>query len=1013
MVSEFKEENYEEAILELFEDKLGYQVESGYDINRDYENPLYMDVVEESLFEINPDIPHDVINETILKLQDFGLGSVTDKNIIFSDYLQNGIEISHLEDNEEITYLVKLVDYDNIENNDFRVVNQWTITNNSQEEVRRPDVIVFLNGLPVVVMELKSPSREDVDVSEAYTQLKNQIDKIPNLFYYNAFCVMSNLAINKVGTITSSEDRFMEWKSIDGSYESTEYADFNTFFEGIFEKKHFVDILKNFLLYSRNDGLNPIKILGAYHQYFAVHKAVNSTVDATCSDHKAGVFWHTQGSGKSLSMVFYVHLLDKIMKNPTFVIVTDRTDLDDQLFIQFSNCSNFLRQEPIQADSREDLKNLLNNRQANGIFFTTIQKFDEYTEPLSNREDIIVIVDEAHRSQYGLETTIDLKTGRKKIGAARRLRDALPNATYIGFTGTPLFKDKNTREIFGNYIDIYDMTQSVKDKATVPIYYEDRVVNLKLDEEILNEIDQKYDELAKNAEISDIQRSKKELSRMEVILGSDETIQTLVNDIIEHYENNREFELTGKAMIVAYSRNIAMKIYAEILKQRPDWNEKINIVMTSSNKDPEEWHSIIGTKAHKNELARKFKDNNDPFKIAIVVDMWLTGFDVPSLSTMYVYKPMIDHSLMQAIARVNRVYKDKEGGLIVDYIGLTRALKQAMQNYTKDDQKNYGDMSLENTAYPEFQKQLEICEDLFYGYNFSDFYKESNLKRADTIKGGANFILSKNTEESEDEYLHESLKLKQALSLCRSKTTEDERTKAAYFLAVRSLLLKITKINNNKISINEINDQINELLKHSIKNEGIINLFKTNKKEISLFNDEFLQQIKQMPEKNIAQKILEKLIKENITKFKKTNLVKSEQFSKLLNDTISKYINGHISNEEVIQELIEIGNKIKQEKTKGKKLGLTPEEQAFYDAITKPKGIKDFYNNEELIKMTQELTDKLNKTKTIDWRKKRKSRAKMKTIVKRLLKEYNYPPDEIPDAMEIVIKQCELMADNI
>lgn len=1007
----FKEDNYEKALLELFEYQLGYDVECGYDIGRDYENPLYMPVFEESLRRINCDLPSVAIDEAIIELQDFDLGSLEFRNDIFTSYLQNGITVSYMDGDEECSAVVSLIDYDDIGNNDFRVINQWIITNNSEDEERRPDIVVFVNGLPLVVMELKSPSREEVDISDAYTQLKNQMNKIPKLFYYNAFCVMSNMAINKAGTLTASEDRFMEWKSTDGSYENTQSADFNTFFEGIFEKERFIDILKNFLLYSR-DSQSYSKIVGSYHQYFAVRKAVESTLRAIKGDHKAGVFWHTQGSGKSLSMVFYVHLLEQILENPTFVIVTDRNDLDNQLFTQFMQCSEFLRQTPIQAEGKEDLKNLLNNRKANGIFFTTIQKFDEYNEPLTERDDVIVLSDEAHRSQYGLEIKVNPQTGKKIVGDARRLRDALPNATYIGFTGTPISsKDKSTREIFGDYIDIYDMTQSVEDKATVPIYYEDRAVNIKLDKKILDEIDEKYDKLSENALNYDIEKSKKQLSKMEVILGSKETINTLVDDIIKHYEENREYELTGKAMIVAYSRNIAMKIYERILEIKPEWNEKVNIVMTSSNKDPEEWHDIIGTKAHKVELSRKFKDDNDPFKIAIVVDMWLTGFDVPSLATMYMYKHMEEHTLMQAITRVNRVYRDKEGGLIVDYIGLANSLKRAMSNYTLNDQKNYGDQNIENTAYPEFQKQLEICEDLFYGHDFTSFYEESDLKRANAIKEGVNFIESKNSEEAEDEYLKESLKLKQALSLCRSKTTEDERMDAAYFIAVRSLLSQITK--KGQISLKEINNQINQLLKHSIKSEGILNLFEANQEEISLFDSTFLETIATMPEVNLARKMLEKIINDQIKIYRKTNIVKSEQFSKLLSDTLTKYTNGHISSEDVIKELIKMGENIKQAQDNGKKLGLTTEEQAFYDAITKPERIKDFYKNEELITMTQELTRKLNESKTIDWRKKKSARAKMKTIVIRLLRKYDYPPNEEKDAIETVLQQCELIADNI
>lgn len=507
------------------------------------------------------------------------------------------------------------------------------------------------------------------------------------MFIYNAICVMSDQLTSKAGTITSGEDRFMEWKTKDGDYENTQFAQFDTFFEGMFKKERLLDIIKNFICFS-NEGINAFKILAGYHQYFAVRKAIESTKHATVTDGKGGVFWHTQGSGKSLSMVFYAHLLQEALDSPTIVVITDRNDLDDQLYGQFAKCKEFLRQEPIHAESRENLKSLLAGRQANGIIFTTMQKFEESHEALSERNNIIVMADEAHRGQYGLTETVDAKTGKIKIGTARIIRNTLPNAIYIGFTGTPISsKDRSTREVFGDYIDIYDMTQAVEDGATRPVYYESRVIKLNLDEDTLRLIDSEYDVIAENADGEVVEKSKRELGKMEAVLGNDNTINSLVCDILDHYENNRENLLTGKAMIVAYSRPIAMKIYKRILELRPAWTEKVGVVMTSGNNDPEEWRKIIGNKHHKDELAKKFKDNNSPMKIAIVVDMWLTGFDVPSLATMYVYKPMSGHNLMQAIARVNRVFRDKEGGLVVDYVGIASALKQAMNDYTSRDKR--------------------------------------------------------------------------------------------------------------------------------------------------------------------------------------------------------------------------------------------------------------------------------------------------------------------------------------
>lgn len=703
--SNYTEANYENSVIELFRNDLGYEYVYGPDIERDFYNPLYEDVLLDSLYRLNRGRSDDAIQDALFKLKNFENGELVQKNVAFMDYLQNGIPVRYFVDGEERSSIVYLVDYKNPDNNSFIIANQWTFIENSN---KRPDVILFLNGLPVVLVELKSPSREETDASEAYRQLRNYMQEIPSMFIYNAICVMSDQLTSKAGTITSGEDRFMEWKTRDGDYENTQFAQFDTFFEGMFKKERLLDIIKNFICFS-NEGINSFKILAGYHQYFAVRKAIESTKHATVTDGKGGVFWHTQGSGKSLSMVFYAHLLQEALDSPTIVVITDRNDLDDQLYGQFAKCKEFLRQEPIHAESRENLKSLLADRQANGIIFTTMQKFEESHEALSERNNIIVMADEAHRGQYGLAETVDAKTGKIKIGTARIIRNTLPNATYIGFTGTPISsKDRSTREVFGDYIDIYDMTQAVEDGATRPVYYESRVIKLNLDEDTLRLIDSEYDIMAENADGEVVEKSKRELGKMEAVLGNDNTINSLVCDILDHYENNRENLLTGKAMIVAYSRPIAMKIYKRILELRPAWTEKVGVVMTSGNNDPEEWRKIIGNKHHKDELAKKFKDNNSPMKIAIVVDMWLTGFDVPSLATMYVYKPMSGHNLMQAIARVNRVFRDKEGGLVVDYVGIASALKQAMNDYTSRDKKNYGDTDVAKVAYPKFWKSFQF-----------------------------------------------------------------------------------------------------------------------------------------------------------------------------------------------------------------------------------------------------------------------------------------------------------------
>ena len=1028
----YTEANYENAVIEVFRDTLGYDYTYAPDLARDYADPLYMDELLPALRRVNPELPEAALTEAVYKLRNFEGGTVLQKNVQFMDYLQNGVSVNFYDKGEQRAALIYLADYMNVDRNIFTVANQWTIIENSE---KRPDIIVFLNGLPVVVFELKSPSREETDASEAFLQLRNYMHEIPSLFIYNAFLVMSDLAISKAGSITAGEDRFMEWKTKDGSYENTQYAQFDTFIEGMFDKARLLDIIKNFICFS-----DEVKILGAYHQYFAVRKAVASTANATVTDGKGGVFWHTQGSGKSLSMVFYAHLLQDALNSPTIVLLTDRNDLDDQLFGQFAKCSDFLRQVPQQAESRTHLKELLAGRQVNGIIFTTAQKFEESNDCLSDRRNIVVMADEAHRSQF-IDERVDSKTGRIQKSFGLIIRESLPNATYIGFTGTPISsKDRSTIEVFGNYIDIYDMTQAVEDGATRSVYYESRVIHLKLDEDVLRLIDAEYDIMSQNAEDYAIEKSKKELGRMDSILGAEQTITALCEDIVKHYEENRAHELTGKALIVGYSRSIAMAIYRKLLEFRPEWDEKIGVVMTESNKDPEKWRGIIGNKRRRDELAKRFKNNDDPMKIAIVVDMWLTGFDVPSLATMYVYKPMSGHNLMQAIARVNRVYKNKEGGLVVDYVGIASALKQAMNDYTNRDKNNYGDTDIAKTSLPKFIEKLEVCRDLFHGFDYSGFMRvnATDLSRAKAISGGVNFLTAivsqpahyvmegqsqpllmvaepsvgyGETTSRKEAFVKEAMLLRQALSLCRSLLTPEQRYEAAYFEAVRTLLTRITG-EGKPLSLKEINARINELLKASIQSEGVINLFSDVDIGFSLFDPKFLDEIAKMKEKNLAVEILKKLLAEQVSLYRKTNLVKSEKFSEMLSRAMKAYLNGMLSNEEVIAELMKMAKEMANSQAEGDAMGLSSEELAFYDALTRPEAVKDFYQNEELVAMTHELTDMLRKNRTIDWQKKESARAGMRRMVKKLLRKYKYPPEGMEDAIATVIGQCDMWTDN-
>lgn len=860
-------------------------------------------------------------------------------------------------------------------------------------------------------MELKSASREEVSANDAYLQLKNYMQAIPNLFRFNTFSIISDMIITLAGTITADKDRYMQWKSSDGKTEEERTYIFDILYKGMFQKQNLLNLIQNFVIFleneARGDGKDS-KILSAYHQYYAVNKAVESTQKAVQTDGKAGVFWHTQGSGKSLSMVFYAGMLTTALNNPTLLLITDRNDLDDQLFSTFSKATNHLRQVPIQAKSRAHLKQLLEGREAGGIIFTTLQKFEESTESLTDRKNVVVIADEAHRSHYGLGAKVDIKSGRIKYGMAKHVRDALPNASFIGFTGTPIDSaDRSTKEIFGNYIDIYDMTQAVEDGVTVPIYYESRVVNLKLKKDILNKIDKAYNDMATKAEPYNIARSKQELGNMESILGADETIKELVNDVLQHYDDRKHI-LAGKALLVAYSRPIAMKIYKRLIEVCPSIKDQLAIVMTTSNQDPEDWYKIVGNKEQRKETARKFKDPTSELKICIVVDMWLTGFDVPSLNTMYIYKPMKGHTLMQAIARVNRVFGEKEGGLIVDYIGIAGALRQAMMDFTKRDQDNYMNNDIAESAFPKFLEQLEICRDLMHPTDYQKFFSGNDLNRANAIIIGMDHIIQDDARKKS--YLKEAKALNKAESLCRSLLTINQKLESAYFEAVRAGVTKV--VGKGKLSLKEINDTINELLKASIHSEGVINLFKDSP-EFSLFDPKYLDSIKRMPQKNLAAELLQKLLNDQIKVFKRTNLVKAEKFSDRMQELLQRYRNGLITHAEVIDELIDMANSIIEEENSEGEMGLTKEEIAFYSAITKPENIHDFYENDVLIEMTHELTEMLRKNQTIDWQLKEQAQAKMRSMIKRLLKRYGYPPDEVPDAINIVLAQAKNTADSL
>lgn len=1006
--TKFTEDSYEQALIALFRDELDYDYIYGPDIERDYRQPCYVDALEPALRRLNPNLPDAVIEEATKRVLYATDSTLIQSNEAFMRALQDGLEVPYMHDGEERTAIVNLIDYAHKDKNTYHIANQWRVEG---LDAIRCDMVVFINGMPLVVIELKSPSEEGVSVSDAYLQIRNYQLKAPDLFTYNAFNVISDMFTTLAGTITANEERYMEWKSVDGKYEDKEHVNYDTFFHGIFPKDRLLDILRNFICFDHREG-QPAKILAGYHQYFAVNNALTCTHRAIKGDGKIGVFWHTQGSGKSLSMVFFAHLLTHHFQESTIVVVTDRNDLDDQLYGQFSRCADFLRQKPIQATSKAELGDLLRDRKAGGIFFTTIQKFEEDTRFLSDRRNIIVMTDEAHRSQYG-DVSYDVLKARTKKGYAKLMREALPNASFIGFTGTPISdRDRDTQEVFGDYIDIYDMTQSVRDHATLPVYYESRAMKLKLNPEILEQLDEEFDTLD-SLGITDMQleKTKHKLSRLEEVLGAPETINSLVDDILLHYTKYRQDELTGKVMIVAYNRKIAMDIYRRILALQPTWTEKVKVVMTSNNQDPEEWRSVIGNEAYRKQLATEFKDEKSPLKIAIVVDMWLTGFDVPSLSTMYMYKPMAGHNLMQAIARVNRVFPEKEGGLIVDYIGIAQALKRAMKEYTDRDKKKFGDPDIAKTALTTYREKDEICHDLFFGFDFSQYPSATDAEKGQIIKSAANFLLATDKETKRKAFIQESALLHNAVTLCRSLLSDEQLQIVAFYDAVRVLLMRF-ETSRNAVKAKEVNERIRNLLAQSVQSEGIVVLFDDKNRDFSLFDDTFLEEIRRMKEKNLAVEILKKLLKGVINGYKQTNVVQSAKFSELLSQALSLYLKGMLTNEEVISELIRLAHQIKEAEQQGNDLGLTAEEKAFYDALTQQEAVRQAYSDEQFIALTKELTDKLRKNRTIDWNKRESAQAGMRKMVKHLLRQYDYPPEGQKQALEIVMQQCEQWAEQ-
>ena len=1005
----FTEEQLEDMTMSLL-DKLNYECKNGYDIERDYHSVFYDDTLFDDIANINRDFTDEQINEAIKTIKNLTYNNVVEDNKEFTKYLLQGVPVE-VKINAGYQYKnVKLIDFDNVENNHFQAINQFTII---EFEQKRPDIIIFVNSIPLVVIELKTATNEDVKLEDAYLQLhKYREVSIPSLFRYNQFLVISDGVTAKAGTITSPYSRFSDWKKVEDTDIVTEnMPTHETLFNGMFRKDRLLDLIGNYILYS-----NDSKILAQYHQYFGVKKAIKSTVTTGTKTGKAGIVWHTQGSGKSFSMVFYAGNMIKMLLNPTILVVTDRNDLDNQLYETFYKCSEFLKQKPVQADTRSDLKELLKDRVAGGVFFTTLQKFEEESGLLSDRDDILVLVDEAHRSHYGLEATIKLNLetmeAYKKYGTAKFLHDALPNAIYIGFTGTPVeTKDKSTSSIFGDVIDTYDMTQAILDGSTVPISYESRMARVGLNQKILDEIDRYYAFVEESGVADDIaiNKSKQMMATISQVIEDPDRLELIVKDIISHYEERKNMT-ADHVMVVAYSRKSAYTMYKKFLELRPDYEDVVNMIITPSNKDSEEMQKAIGTKGDKKELERKFKSEEpgEKFKIAIVVDMWLTGFDVPQLGTMYIDKPMKAHNLMQAIARVNRVYKDKKGGLIVDYIGLKGWLLDALKTYTTRDQNKIKDTEeLVNVLLDK----LEIIDNMFNGFDYSNFKELDNTGKYHLIKDGANIMLA--TEDTKRRYMKHSQDVKNLYTLCNGVINNLVKDKCLFIISVKSFISKIT--NTGKLDVSEINNTVGKLLEDAIHEDELLNLGElTRGNSLELLSDSILSKLRAMKDKNVVAEVLSRAIKTSIGDIGKINLTLQEKFSTKFNKIVDMYNERtDIADiEKIIEEMIKLKKEIEEEIANGNEYDLSPEEKAFFDALGADPEIKELMQDEVLVQIAKDLVELINENLTLDAFKREDARARIRSNIRRLLIQYNYPPVKREGAVDKVIKQAELKYSN-
>lgn len=1029
----FTESSLEVAIIEQLTE-LGYEYAIDTDqwsLSRSLDSFINEELLLDRLTAINPGVKTDILEQAIAMLKNIDNPSLFERNHIVHKWLTDGIQVEDY--HSDVNPLIRFIDFDNIKNNVFQVANQLKFK--ESRNLRIPDVILFVNGIPLVIFELKSIEyNEDTFIERAYEQLGRNGEAdgyrfdIPTLFNYNAFLVISDGANNKVGTLTSDITRYNEWKSVDGEigYKKNYAYKLDVLLNGLLKPERLLDVIKNNLFFMNSDKEKPVKILAQYHQYFGVKKAYDSIKRSLKpqGDGKAGIVWHTQGSGKSFSMVMLAHKLitDVDMKNPTIVVLTDRNDLDNQLFGTFSNAAEFLRTRPVQVESREDLLEKIGSIKEGGIIFTTLQKFDKNNIVPNKRTNIVVISDEAHRSHYGIDEQIVYKknpdgtfTSISKYGYAKYIRDALPEATYIGFTGTPVESgDHSTSAIFGKTVDTYDMTQSVEDGSTVKIFYESRLAKVWLDDGKLKEIDKYYDDLA-NQSVSDdvIEESKSKWSSMEVIIGDDDRLHLLASDILKHY-NERKDVLNGKAMIVCMSRKIAAKLYYQIIGLAPELKEQVALVVTESNKDSEEERKLFKDKAYRENAAKEFKRKDGSIKIAIVVDMWLTGFDVTDLDVMYIDKPMKGHNLMQAIARVNRVNVGKESGLIVDYIGIKRSLEQALNTYTaRDKELNLRD--IQDTAKSILEEKLSILDEMFYHVDKKSFFGGTNSVRLKAIQNGADFVLS--TDDIKKAYLQLTKQLKDAYVVAIGILDEDYKKKVLYYLAVRHFVQKVERGNlPTNITPESINKHVEELIAEAIKGDEVEILTKVEDTEQNrdiwdLLSEEKVEKLRQSQPPHVFIKIMERLLKEAVREYRGYNLVKAKEYSERLRKLLEAYNTREddLKTDMTIVGLIAFSQEMVEDEAYAKKNNLTGRERAFYDALVANKSAVELMSDDILRVMAMELKAIVEEYATVDWSKKKDTRAKMRMQIKRLLKKYNYPPDYTEEAISRVVDQAEFM----